>query len=197
MVCPTHSAQPARLSFRTISPRNPSPETACTERKNSGWWQISRSMPPAIAWSITAMDGSAANAMLRTSWRRSPTMSPGSSHCSAYRSGYSVSSTSTTCFSVATIFLLSFLISLRLSDGNGSVGRQLPIGTDARRYVQRNGHGDGMLHGILHQRGGLLLLTGRDLHHKFIMNLQYEATSKVRFLQRRVRPRPSRHGSAI
>ncbi len=29
-------------------------------------------MPPAIAWSITAMDGSAANAMLRTSWRRSP-----------------------------------------------------------------------------------------------------------------------------
>ena len=63
------------------------------------------------------------------------------------------------------------------------MGRQLPIGTDARRYVQRNGHGDGMLHGILHQRGGLLLLTVRDLHHKLIMNLQYEATSKVRFLQ--------------
>ena len=35
--CPREH-QPARLSFRTISPRNPSPETACTERKNSGWY---------------------------------------------------------------------------------------------------------------------------------------------------------------
>ncbi len=101
LVCPTHNAQPARLSFLTISPRKPKPETACTERKNSGWWQISRSMPASTACSTTAIVGSAANAMLRTSWRRSPTISPGSSHFSAYRSGYSVSSTSTTCLSVA------------------------------------------------------------------------------------------------
>ena len=142
-------------------------------------------MPPAIAWSITAhgwvrRERDVAHVVAKVSQRYESRLIP------LFRVSQRIQrlSTSTTCSSVATIFLLSFLISLRLSDGNGSVGRQLPIGTDARRYVQRNGHGDGMLHGILHQRGGLLLLTGRDLHHKFIMNLQMRRLPRFASCQR-------------
>ena len=41
-----------------------------------------------------------------------------------------------------------------------------------------------MLHGILHQRSDTLRLTRRNLHHKFIMNLQNNPTGKTSLMQR-------------
>ena len=60
-----------------------------------------------------------------------------------------------------------------------SVCSELPVGTDAARYVQRHGKVDGVFHGVAHQFGDLVAFSRRDFHYQFIVNLQNDTALDV------------------
>ena len=69
-----------------------------------------------------------------------------------------------------------------------SVCSELPVGTDAARYVQRHGKVDGVFHGVAHQFGDLVAFSRRDFHYQFIVNLQNDTAGKTRLMQRIISP---------
>ena len=126
-MCAVNSAQPLLTSRCATRPLGSVAATPWTPLRNSGWWVTSRCAPSATASSATAVTGSTASRIRRTSAAGSPSTSPTASQLSAWCGGYHSSSSA----------VISPRVGMQRGYGEHGASRRRPSPTGSRRTPSR------------------------------------------------------------